>query len=285
MNKGYLFGVLAALCSALLAIFIKLATEVSSEGLVFFRNLICCIIVIPFLKVNNLKISRSKIFLYSIRTIGGILSLYCFFYASKNIPIVDAILLRNTVPLFTPLIVLLWLKNFASKNVVFAIVVGFIGVMFVIKPSFDFFHQVGFIGLLAGFCAALSLVAVSELSKTESTEKIMFYFFLSTMIISFFPMYLTWKPVESLITWFYVIMVGVVSFLFQYFITKAYTYASVTKVSFMSYLSPVFGGLLSWIIWQSYPDYKTILGVFIVIGSSIYLIREKSKKKAEVAGS
>jgi drug/metabolite transporter (DMT)-like permease len=128
---------------------------------------------------------------------------------------------------------------------------------------------------------ACSMVTLRKLSKTEPTERILFYFFVGNLILGFFPMLYSWKNFENPMMWFYVAMVGVGAFCFQFLITKAYTYTTPTKVSPIAYFAIVFSGLFGWIFWGNMPDLLAFLGTFLIISGGLVVVRSDRKVMTE----
>ena len=272
---GFIYAFFASFSYATMASMAKLAVEVSPPTMIFFRNFICCIMLLPiFLKTRSgIKTKNSKLF--TLRIFFGFFCLSCFYYAAKHMYIVDSVLLINTSPLFIPIVIYAWDRVKIPKTRIFAIVIGFIGVLFILKPTFDFFNFTGIIGLGAGVFMALSMVTLRKLSKTEPTEKILFYFFTGTMVLSFIPMVIYWKSFENPIMWLYLLGTSVMGFIFQFLTTKAYTHTSPTRVSVISYLAIVISGIYGWVFWGNIPDYKSIIGaLFVVIGGVLVIINK-----------
>jgi len=78
--------------------------------------------------------------LHLIRAVCGLAAVYCYFTAIKYIPIVDGIVLANTIPLFIPLIILIWLKLTVPIRRVLAVCVGFLGVLVILRPGRRIFN-------------------------------------------------------------------------------------------------------------------------------------------------
>ncbi len=275
---GFLFAFIASLCYASQATFAKVATDVSPSALVFFRNLVCFILLMPAFLKNKTSIKTDKVGLYLLRACFGFITLNSFYYAAKNLKLVDAVTLVNTTPLFIPLVVLLWDRLKIPYTRYFALILGFGGVLFILKPNLHVFNFAGMIGLLSGLSMAASMVTLRKQSKTEPTERILFYFFTGNMLLGLYPMIHSWKHFQSPIMWFYIFMVGMLSFLFQFFITKAYTYVAPTKASVISYFSVVFSGFFGWIIWGNIPDLSSFIGILMAISGGIMALNDKKEE-------
>ena len=277
---GFIFAFFAAFSYSTMALMAKLATEVSPSAMIFFRNFICLMIFLPsMLKKKSFKVNNKPLII--IRACLGFCCLSCFYFAAKHLKLVDTVLLINTAPLFIPIIIMIWDRVKIPRNRIIAIIIGFFGVLFILKPSFDFLNLAGLIGLFAGVFMAGSMVILRKLSKTEATETILFYFFLGTVILGFVPMILTWKPFENPMMWVYLVNVGVLGLIFQYLTTKAYTYTTPTRVSVISYLSIVLSGIYGWIFCGNIPDFNSTVGVaLVIIGGVLVILDKKSLKKA-----
>lgn len=275
---GFIFGVLAAFFYSIMATLVKLAEPVQNETIVFFRTALCFVFILPIVIVRKSPLKTKQVKLHLVRAVAGIGALYCYFYAVKHLHLLNAILLANTIPLFIPLVVLIWLRLKIPKRRVFAIIIGFLGVVLILRPDVSFFNNVAsFSGLAAGLLGATALVGVRQLTKTEPPERILFYFFLFGTVVSFLPMIITWKPILDWKMWVYIFLIGVAGILFQYFLTKAYSYMPATKASSLMYLSVIFGGISGWLIWDSVPILWTLFGILLVFFGGLMALLDKKQ--------
>jgi drug/metabolite transporter (DMT)-like permease len=273
---GVVYGVLAAFFYSCMGTFMKLAKDVPVATIILIANLIAAILIyftFFFHKKKSLKTNKWPT--YILRTLFGASSYYCFVFAAKKIPLVNAMLLFNTAPLFVPIIVLIWMKYRIGVFRMVAIITGFLGVMLILKPTSLFSEVAELIGLFSGMFVAMAYVAVRILSKTERPEKIIFYFCSGCVLLSILPCILTWKSGISLMSWGFLIAIGCFTFCFQSCITRAYTYAVPTKVSALGYFAVIFSGVIEWIIWGRVPDVLTFIGVTVVIASGVFVLIDK----------
>lgn len=276
-GRGLIYAISGAFSNASMVLFAKLAVDVNTETIVFFRNFICflSVLFLVFGKKDFLKTNRYKLHLF--RAICGLSAVYCYYYAVKVLPLVNAIVLANTSSLFIPIVVFIWLSVKIPLRRCFAVILGFIGVIFILKPEVGGFNDTaGFLGLFAGLCIAVAMVGVRQLTKTERTEVIIFYFFLIATFVSFFPMILSWSPISPKM-WIYVIGTGLFGTLFQVFLTNAYKYMPATKASSLMYISVIFGGIFEYFVYGSIPDFWQLLGIgLIILGGILALLDPKN---------
>ncbi len=277
-KKGIFFAVLAALAYSLNAVTVKLAVEVPPVSMVFFRNLTCLILLIPIFLKNKKIYKTTKPKLVIIRAFMSFFGLTCFYFATKHLLIVNAVMLINASPLFVPIVLLIWDKVKIPTLRVLAIITGFIGILFILQPNLQFMNIAGFIGLTAGVFVSISYVTLKKLSATEKASTIMFYFFAGNTVLSFIPTMFELGTFQNPTTWVYLVMVGMTSFLYQTFTTQAYANAAATKVSTITgYLAVVFSGIFGWTIWNRVPDVYAFIGIALVISSGIAVALYKDK--------
>ena len=278
--QGFFYAIAAATCYAMMGCFIKLLSSVPIETIVFFRHLVGFFILVLFFRTGE-SIRSKKHVLHSFRALSGFIALSCFTYAIRHLSVVEAILLFNTAPLFIPLIVLIWFNLKIPKRRIYAIALGFIGVVLVLKPSLSFINIAGLLGLTAGIMVSIALVVVRQLSKTEPTFRILFYFFFYILLLSFFPFIFTWEKISDPKLWLYLLCVGVLSFAYQFMVTKAYSKVPATRVGPMVYFALIFAGIFDWMIWKVVPDIS-FLGIALIVGGSILVLMEKDKRQLAV---
>lgn len=277
-TKGLLYALLATVCYCLMLTDAKLSYEVPNTTLVFFRNFICFVGILFVIFKKDFSFKTKRPFLHLFRALCGVGSIYCFFYSVKHLVLVDALLLFNTLPLFIPLVLLVWIRDKITPQRAVAIAIGFTGIVCILRPQFHMEIVAGLVGLLGGLLAAVSHVSIKELSKSESKDQILFYFFFGAALFSAVPYIFSYKPAFNPTNWIFIFGAGFFAILFQLLLIRAYALASPSKVSSMLYFTVVWGGVADWIIWNRVPDIWTLLGTVLVVGSGVYSLFEKGEE-------
>ena len=151
--RGALLVTAAALMFASMGVLIRFASQqLPNEQVVFLRNLFGLLILLPLLlsMASAPSLRTQRPWLHVTRSLFGLAAMYCFFYALANLALADAVLLNFTAPLFIPFIALLWLRETVSRHVIAAIVIGFAGILLVLKPGIGLFNPASLIGLAFG---------------------------------------------------------------------------------------------------------------------------------------
>lgn len=203
-----------------------------------------------------------------------------YIWAMHSIPLLDATLLFNTTPLFIPLLSIFFLKSKVSWKIWLSVVIGFIGVFLILKPTDDIFKEIGdILGLASGLFLALAFIQIKLLTTTEPGNRIIFYFFLFGTLLM--VPFLFFAEVPPLRTWIFGSLAGVSFVLTQIFIVKAYQSAEAHDVVAFQYTSVIFAGVFEWIFWHQAPTILTLIGVILVIiGGSLVILLSGNKKAA-----
>ena len=286
LKLGVLCSLFASLSLALMGMFVKLAgNQLPISMPLFFRFGISFIVLAPFLIRNkNFDFRVSDIKHFIARIVFGFLALFSLFYAIKFIPLVDALLLNNTAALFIPIVAFLITRAKTPKLVWLGIVIGFIGVMFVLNPGKEIISIGAIIGLCSGLFAAISIVEIRIISKNNTSSQNLFYYFLVGVIVTGIISIFQWKT-PSAIDCLYLVFVGIFGLGYQWFSTLAFKYAPVRIITVLLFSSLVFGGIIDWLVWSEIPELTLYIGsIMIVVGAIVsvyfgYKALNKPEKK------
>lgn len=278
-HHAYLYGLLAALSATFGALLIKLNPSLPNSTMVFARFSISLACMAPLLLRGQVQLHLHLFKRHILRALAGLFSIYCYFYSVERLLLVNAITISNTYVLWTPLVVFLWMRVTIPWMRLLGVLLGFLGVLFILRPSACFFEWAILIGLLGGVFSAIALVGIRQLSKTEKTEEILTYYFLTSTIVSAVPMLLSWEPIETLFGWVSLGLIGLFSLAFQYCITKSLTHAPATKVSTVSYTNVVFSGLIGWWVFGEIPTVWMLIGAACIIAGGLVSLFSKGSPR------
>ena len=274
---GSICILLGELCFVSMGSLVKLLAEtMPSQNLVFFRNLFGLMALSPILvKIGANSVKTKVLHLHIVRSLTGILAMYCFFYALAKLSLADAMLLKISAPLFIPIFAFIWISEFISTRTILAVLVGFLGVILVLRPTGEI-QFASLIGLLGGALAAYAKVSIRRMSDTEPTSRIVFYFASISLIVSFIPLFSSWvTPTKN--EWLLLLALGVAGTMGQLFLTRAYTLAPASRVGPFTYSSIVFASLTGWWFWNEIMTLITIAGASLIIFAGMLIFREKQQ--------
>jgi len=272
---GALFVLGASFMFAMVGTLVKVvSTSLDNEMIVFFRNACSLIFILPWLAYSRPSggIKTSCLRLHLLRSAAGLGAMYCFFYAIAQLRLSEAFLLSSTSPLFIPLIAYVWMGEEVTYSARGAIVVGFIGIVLILKPGFGTFRPAMLVALAAGVLAALAMTTIRRMSFSEPAIRIVFYFTIFSTVISAGPLIWTWRsPLTGI--WWLLILMGLLAAVGQFFLTKGYSLAPAARVGPLSYGNVVFATINGWIFWGETMGLLTWAGAFLVCIAGIITTR------------
>jgi len=261
------------LSSTVAAVGKHVSQEVHVSAIVMVQYGLSFLFALPaILRSGRAGLVTTRPGLHLIRGISGCACFYLFYLALTHIALVEATLLRASAPLMVPLVLLLWFKQRVSRHAWPPLVVGFVGVILVLKPGFAGFSLWHVLALLSALGLAVSMVSTRELMQGEPQNRILFYYFLISVIVSL-PFFLfNYQPIPRT-AWLGLLYMGVVIYLGFVLYTLAYRYISASVSAPISYFAVVFSGLLDWLIWDHIPDQLTLVGILCVVIGGVLVLR------------
>ncbi|MBL4867022.1 MAG: DMT family transporter [Pseudomonadales bacterium] len=278
--KGALY-ILAAefLLSTMAAIIKHLAQELPIEMVVFFRNFFGLIALLPLLVqggLSQLKTNRFRIHL--LRGLTGVTAMYGFFFVIANIPLAEAVLVKLTTPFFLPIIAFIWLGEAINSNTKWAIVIGFIGVVFILRPGAENFEPLAIVGVIAAVFASFAKVCIRRMATTEPSIRIVFYFGIICSSVTAVPLLWTWTP-PSTEAWFWLVAMGAIGTCGQLLMTRGYQIANPGQIGPYVYSSLIYASAFGWYFWDETLLLSTGIGCILIIGAGLWNVRKPMRKQ------
>ena len=277
--KGIFCIIIAGFGFSLMALFIKLSGNLPAMQKGFFRNIIAVAISsIPLIKHwKAIKFPQSKMswgVLIS-RSVFGTIGLVFNFYAISHISLADSTIIQKLSPFVIIILSYIFFKEKMTRFQLTAIIIAFIGVGFIIKPTGNGLISLGaFAALLGAFCSGVAYTCVRYLGTHNVSGEFIIFFFSSLSTLLLLP-YLIFDYREmSIYQLSMLILAGASATIGQYGVTFAYRYAAAKNISVFDYSQVLFSGILGFIFFSELPDLQSLIGYIIVISVGIILVKK-----------
>ena len=155
-----------------------------------------------------------------------------------------------------------------------ATVIGFSGVLMVVKPQAGI-EPAALVALLAAILATCALTTMKNLTRTEPSNRIVFYFLFYGFLILAIPASLNFRT-PNMEEWIWLIALGFVGSTGQYCLTRAYAAGEMTIIAPLDYVRIIIGVLIGFVFFGEIPDFWAITGGMIVLGSCGYIVRREA---------
>lgn len=230
---------------------------------------------------------------YAIRSLFGLLSQYAWFFYLIHGSILDATLLLMTSPLFVPILLRLLQKTPIQHEQWFSIVIGFIGVGFILKPNQQILNFYALIGLCSGLFNALSQVYYHKIVKSIQVKNANLYMYSFSSIFALIPLIFYWHDLinfshdfsatstqANLFLFVCLAFIGMTSKTF-----RGKAYKKVDKASRLTpflYMSIIFATIFDWIAYHQLPDLLSVIGALFILISGLIFIFFSTKTSEEL---
>ena len=279
-RRGIALKIGATLAFSLQYVGIKLAGAVPVGEVVFFRAVFA---LVPLFLFSTHTVGLAKMvrtdrpWLHFIRSAVGASGMFLNFAALKLLPLADITAFGFVQPIFAVVLAALVLKEVIGPYRGMAVVVGFAGVLLMIQPHGGLF-AIAAHGLSAGAGLALTgalgsafvVIYIRQMSATERSETIVFYFMtfcavVGALTMTFWRVSLTWTTAGWLI------MAGVFGGVGQIAMTFSYRYAEPSLLAPFDYVSMIWAVAFGFLIFGEIPALLVLVGASIVTAAGVFI--------------
>jgi drug/metabolite transporter (DMT)-like permease len=254
-----------------------LSGEMHPFVVAFYRSLFGLVWMVPWLIQHGGTVLRTRRRLfYTIRASFSLVSMLGSFYGVAYMAIADATAISFTGPLFATVGAALLLHETVRLRRWIATLVGFVGVLVVVRPGPETFNPVALAVLLSAAANAGSFLAVKALSRTEPPNLIVVYMVLYLVPLSLVPALFVWSwPSWSALPW--LVAMGAFGTLGHLAMTRGFAAADASIVLPFDYLRLPFAAAMAYLAFGERPDRDTFLGAAIIAAASIYIAHREAQ--------
>jgi len=251
--------------------------------IIFLRALFCLLLlmlVMKFKRVSIVKYSRTSWNLMLLRGFAEVMATLSFLYALKHLPLPNVTAIIQILPLTVTMAAALFLNESVGFRRWTAIIIGFIGVLIVIKPGTEGFSGYSYYAVLSVVFVTMREVVTRKLPDEVPTITATFITALGVTIMSAIALpFITLKALDASAVIF-VCSAGIAIFFGYLFSIKAMRVGEISLVSQFRYTGMIWAILLGYVIFNDIPAPNTIIGVFIIVASGLYAFHRKRIKDA-----
>jgi drug/metabolite transporter (DMT)-like permease len=268
----------------------SLKGSLNAGHLVFYRNLVGLIVLVPGLFIKPPVQPGGKFLRLAFRGIMGTVSLYALLFCILHIPLGTAMSYNLTSALFIAIFAFFLFGEYHGKMVLLAVLLGFTGMLLIYKPIMHFPWYYHMAGLISGIVAAIAYLTLGRLAGYYDPRIIVLSFLISGFLIPLVSMiihYSTGVPADGLFIidwrwphgsgWLSVLVLGLAALFGQYFVTKAYGADKAGIVSTIGYANIVFSVFIGMSLGDAFPDWMSLSGIICIISSGVIISLVKRK--------
>ncbi len=269
---------LSTLFFGLMAITIRLASErISTPEVAFFRNLFGLLALLPLLVRSAPGVFRTRqLPRYFVRSAIGMGSMLCGFWALGHLPMAQAVSLSYSTPLFVTIAAVIWLGEKVRRRRWTAVVLGFIGVLVIVRPGTAGFSAGSLVAVAAAVLSSVVAIQIKQLSRVDPPDTIVFYTYAFWVPLSLLPALFAWSWPTGL-DWAWLLATGVFGTGGQLLWTRALRLGEVSALTPISFMQlPLVTGL-AWLLFDEAVSHWTIAGALIIFAANGYIAHREAR--------
>lgn len=264
MTRGVRFMLFATFFFSLMNVAVKLLPHIPAVEIVFFRSLISLVLSFGILKAQQIPIWGKNQGLLILRGASGAMALVLYFRIIQEIPLASATTILFLSPVFASILGIFFVNEKVRPVQWLFFLVSFCGIIMV--KGFDV--RIGAVYLLMGFSSSLfsgiAFNCIRKLNTSEHPLVIIFYFPLVTLPVTGIWASFNWV-MPSGKDWFILLMVGLLTQVAQYFMTRSFQSEEISKVASLRYLGIIYALIFGYLFFDEHFNVYVYSGMGLTI--------------------
>ncbi len=293
-----MFGIGLKVSSVLIflvmASLLKGAEGVPPGELVFFRSFFALVPILGFMALrgdfpSGMRTAHPVAHLR--RGLIGGFAMGCNFFALTQLPLPEAVTITYGAPLLIVVLSAVVLKEVVRVYRWTAVLIGLVGVGIIVTPRLTLFTGGGdlsgaSLGAVAALCGvvfmSMASLAIRDLTRTERSATIAFYFMTTATLLSLLTLPFGWvMPSPTALAM--LIGAGVFGGIAQILMTESFRHADMSLIAPFEYTSLIFSVMIGYWIFGDLVSWQTLVGGVIVVASGVFIIVRERKLGIEQA--
>jgi drug/metabolite transporter (DMT)-like permease len=279
ITRAALWILLSGVCSVMMNVLIRIAAQTMHPfEVAFFRCLFGLVLLLPWIVRSGPALLRSRNSgFYLLRAGVGLVSMATWFYGITVVPLATATAVNFTAPLFATLAAALVLHEDVRLRRWSAVVLGFVGVLVIMRPGSERLDANLLILLLSAATAAMNNITVKFLARSgEPPSRIVAFFMIYLTPLSLIPALFVWRwPDPS--TFGALIGLGCLGTIAHISVARALAAADASACAPFEFARLPFAALIGFLWFGEVTDFWTWVGAAIIAVSSIYVARREAR--------
>ncbi len=255
-----------------------LSKEVHIFEIAFFRCALVIFVLAPIILQQGKSVfitGQPKIQFLRITT--NSVAMLCFFYGISSTPLAQLTTLGFTVPIFTTILAVVFMKEKIRFRRTSALIIGFIGTLIVMRP--DISIELGAVLIIfSSFLWSVCLIYIKKLTETDSAITISLYFGIGMIPATFVMAFPVFEMID-LRQFIILIFIAITGTLAQTIMNLAFEKGELALLLPFDFLRLIWSVLIGYALFAEEPEITLWIGGFLIIGSTTYIAWRESKLK------
>ena len=278
----WMMGALVFLCGMAIS-GRELSAELTAFQSAFTRSVACLIVLLPILAIIGFdKVRTSKLRQHVTRNFIHFTAQTSWLYGVAVLPLAEVFAIEFTAPIWTAVLAMLLLKERITSNRLLGILLGFAGILIILRPGAAVMNPASFIVLFSALGFASTYVFTRHMTATESPLTVIFYMNLVQLPMGLVGSIPNWT-IPSLEMWPWIVMIGISGLGSHFCFAHAFSHADATVVTPLDFIRLPLIAVIGFAFYQEPWDLMILAGGAVIFsGNLINLWGERKRKITEV---
>lgn len=263
---------------ALMVVAIRLASAtLHTFEIAFFRNFFGLVAALPLLLRHGPGLLRTtQLPRYFVRCLVGVVSMFCGFWAIGHLPLAQAVSLSYSTPIFVTIAAVIFLHEQVRARRWTAVVLGFIGVLVIVRPGTGDFTAGTLVAVTAALLSGIVSIQIKQLSYTEPADRIVLLTTAIWVPMSLLPALAVWEWPQG-ITWLWVVAAGFLGTGGHMLWTRALKLGDVSALTPISFMQLPVVAIFGYLLFDEAVDRWTAIGASIIFTANAYIAHREAR--------
>ncbi len=223
------------------------------------------------------QIATTRPWLHLGRSILLVFATTFFFTAVRYLTLAEAISINFVSPLLVTVFSIVILGEHVGARRWGAIMVGFVGVLIIIRPGLGIMHWAAALPLGTAVCYSLYQILTRIAARTEDAQTSLFWTSAVGVLVTSVAVPFAWTP-PTPFAWTLMVGTGLFFGFGHYLLIKGFEVAPASMLAPFIYTQLIWVTIIGYILFGNFPDEFTLIGGAVVIASGLYVWHRETRR-------
>jgi drug/metabolite transporter (DMT)-like permease len=282
--RGSLIVLVASLLSVLMTSLIKhVGQSIPVIEILFIRQILVVVIISPVILKNIDTVFTTRVFrFHALRGSLSVIAMLTGFTAVVHLPLAEVTAISFVRTLFTTILAIFFLKEIVGVRRWSSVIVGFIGVLVIVRPEPDNINTYALLAIASAFFVSCINIVMRKLAQIEKPSTIMAYQSIFVTLVMAGPAIYLWVT-PTLDEVFFIVVIGGLMSLMQWIFIQAFKVGEAAAIAPMEYARLLYAVFIGIVFFAEVPTPWTLGGAGIIVASTLYTLHRNALKKRQKA--
>jgi len=269
-------GAVASFC--LMAVSARqLLAHMGPFEVVLMRSIVMLAIILALVPRAGLAaLATHRFGLHLLRNSVHFFGQWAWVFSIGALPLATVFAIEFTMPVWTTVLAVVFLKERISSARVVALVLGLAGVLVILRPGFGFAQAAAFVTLACSLAYAASLILTKRLTTTDAPLAVLFWMSVIQLPMGLVASLPQWvQPTAADLPW--IVLVGIGSYTAHYCLTRALKIADASVVVGIDFVRLPLIAVLGAVFYNEALDPMVFVGAAIIFAGTYYSVSRESR--------